>query len=257
MTLAVIVQARYGSSRLPGKILNPLGSKTALARVLDRCARIMAADTVIAAVPDGAENEPVAEAVKAAGYAVARGPEDDVLTRYANAARAVEADTVMRATSDCPFLDPKLCDQVIAVWRETGADYVSNTSPPLFPHGLDCEVFSADLLFDAEAKATEPAAREHVTPWIRGQAHLTLGNLTGPGDGVERLRWTLDYPEDLEFCQAVYAHLGEDKAAVIGWAELAEVCSQHPELAQINAKRHDTLRLARGTRASLQRRWAG
>lgn len=257
MTLAVIVQARFGSSRLPGKILNPLGSKTALARVLDRCARIAAADTVIVAVPDSAENDPVAEAAQAAGYAVARGPEDDVLTRYANAARAVEAESVMRVTSDCPFLDPRVCDQVIALWRETPADYVNNTAPPLFPHGLDCEVFSAELLFEAEAKATDAAAREHVTPWIRAQAHLTLGNLTGPGDGVERMRWTLDYPEDLTFCQAVYAHLGEEQAAVIGWAELAEVCRRHPELTAINAKRHDTLRLARGIRASLQRRWAG
>jgi spore coat polysaccharide biosynthesis protein SpsF (cytidylyltransferase family) len=113
MTIAIIVQARYGSTRLPGKIMRPLGGATVLRRVLDRCARIPGADVVVCAIPDTDENEPVAAEAARAGAVVVRGDERDVLARYAKAASAVGADMVMRVTSDCPFIDPgrRLCLQ--------------------------------------------------------------------------------------------------------------------------------------------------
>ncbi|WP_339748825.1 glycosyltransferase family protein [uncultured Maricaulis sp.] len=242
MTLAIIVQARFGSTRLPGKILNPLGSKTALARVLDRCARIAGADHVIAAIPDTHADDVVADAARAAGYAVSRGSESDVLSRYAKAARDCGAEYIMRVTSDCPFIDPQICDRVVDLLHATHADYACNSMPAQFPHGLDCEVFPAVLLYRADRLANEPGDREHVTPWLRQHPHLHHACLVGPGQGLERLRWTLDYAEDLAFFQAVYAELGE-AAATASAAQLAALCLRRPDLVAINAGRLDLGRL--------------
>ncbi|MCW5724111.1 MAG: glycosyltransferase family protein [Maricaulaceae bacterium] len=251
MTLAVIVQARMGSSRLPGKVLEPLGGKSALLRCLDRCTAIPGAGLVLCAVPDTYGDEEVAEEAADAGYMVVRGPEDDVLSRYAKAAREAGADLVMRVTSDCPFIDPVICGRVVNLLHASGADYASNNMPALFPHGLDCEIFPAMLLHEADKLARTPEEREHVTPWIRNHPHLRKANLAGPGGGLERLRWTLDYDADLEFAAAVYAELGE-AAAHITAAELAAFCLRRPDIARINARHVDEARLNGGARAELQ-----
>lgn len=250
MTLAIIVQARFGSTRLPGKILNPLGSKSALARVLDRCARIDGADHVIAAIPDTEADNAVAREAESAGYAVSRGSESDVLSRYAKAARDCGAEYIMRVTSDCPFIDPTICDRVVNLLHSTHADYASNSMPALFPHGLDCEVFPAVLLYRADRLASEPGDREHVTPWLREHPHLRRACLVGPGQGLERLRWTLDYAEDLAFFEAVYAELGE-AAATVSAAQLAALCLRRPDLVAINAGRLDLRRLEDGEQAEI------
>ncbi len=127
MTTAIIVQARFGSTRLPGKIVRPLGARTPLAYVLQRCARIPGADVVVCAVPRGAGDDGVAELARAYGAEVFRGSEIDVLDRYRGAARAVGATTVMRVTSDCPLIDPAICGEVLAVLAASGADYACNS----------------------------------------------------------------------------------------------------------------------------------
>lgn len=241
MTLAVIVQARMGSSRLPGKVLQPLGRRTALAVCLDRCARIPGVDVVVCAVPQSSRDDPVAEEAARHGHAVARGPEDDVLARYALAAKAVEADIVMRVTSDCPVIDPDVCAAVIDLHARTGADYACNNIPPRFPHGLDCEVFAANRLYEADWLARDAHDREHVTPWLRRETGYARAALTGPGAGMERLRWTLDHPEDLDFFQGLAATLG-DNIDTAGWAEIAAVCLRRPDLVARNAGQVDESR---------------
>lgn len=243
MSLAVIVQARTGSSRLPAKVLQPLGLKTALARVLDRCARISGVDTIICAIPDNEPDDRLEREIRDLGYGVSKGSETDVLSRYAKAARDCGAEYVMRVTSDCPFLDPQVCGQVISLFHGSRADYATNTMPPLFPHGLDCEVFPALVLDEADRIASDPHDREHVTPWIRGHAFFNKVNLRGPGNGLQNLRWTLDHPEDLAFCQAIFDELGE-QAATISHSELAALCLRRPDLTTINSERSDTARLA-------------
>lgn len=243
MTAAIIVQARMGSTRLPGKILETLGSRTALARCLDRCRAVPGIDLVVCAVPDTDENEPVAEEAADCGAMVVLGDEHDVLSRYARAAREAGADIVMRITSDCPFIDPVVAGRVLALLRDTGADYATNNAPALFPHGLDCEAFSAALLYEADLRAGDPYQREHVSPWIRTHPGLSHVNLRGPGGGLERLRWTLDRPEDLAFFRAVYAEMGE-AAATASAAEIAALCLRRPDLVAINAECADEARLA-------------
>ena len=243
MTLAVIVQARMGSSRCPGKVMMDLGGEPFLKRCLDRCDRIPGADLVVVAVPDLPQDDPVAKAAQSWGYAVVRGSESDVLSRYAKAAREVRADAVMRVTSDCPFIDPEICGETIRFWQESGADYGCNNMPPGFPHGLDCEVFDADALLSADELAKLPYEREHVTPWIRTNPLMTKSSIQGPAGGIETLRWTLDHPEDVDMFRAVYAELGE-AAPFARASDYLSLCLRRPDIAAINAIRHDPARLA-------------
>ena len=248
MVTAVIVQARYGSTRLPGKIIKPLGIKnlgvtTPLYAVLSRCSRIPEVDIVVCAVPDTPENDPIEAEARSAGAVVTRGPEADVLARYHLAARAVGADTVMRVTSDCPLIDPLVCSRVLQALSLTGADYASNNMPPLWPHGLDCEAFPARHLATAMREATAPHDREHVTPWLRRNPSFQRVSLDGPGGGRERHRWTLDYPEDFALFEALWAAT-RGTAATMDFFAVADFLDNHPEITAINRHLIDPARLA-------------
>ena len=237
MTVAIIVQARFGSSRLPGKVLLPLGAGTVLAEVLRRCRAVPGVDVVCCAVPHGQLDDAVAEIAADAGAEVSRGSETDVLDRYWQAARQLGADLVMRVTSDCPLIDPALCGQVLALVGP-GVDYASNNMPPGFPHGLDCEAFPAQALAEAAAKATDAGDREHVTPWLRRSDPARLRALAGPGGDLVRHRWTLDYPEDYVFLRRLFRRLpGGPSGAIPDWRQTLAV-AQDPALMRINESRH-------------------
>ncbi len=246
MVFAVIVQARMGSSRFPGKVLEPLGDRSALAVCLDRCARIKGVDVVVCTTPYGAENDPIAEEAARFEYTVIRGPEDDVLGRYALAAAAVEADLVMRVTSDCPLIDPGVCGEVVELFQRTRSDYACNNMPPKFPHGMDCEVFAAERLYEADWLARTAYDREHVTPYLRREAGYRRAALTGPGRGLERLRWTLDFPEDLTFLQGVAEAL-DHRIYDATWLDIVELCLRRPDLVVLNENRIDDDRLSAST----------
>ncbi len=251
MTNAVIVQARWGSTRLPGKILENIGDKPALLWCLDRCAQIPGVDAVVCAVPVGEDDDKIANMASVAGYRVTRGSQLDVLARYAKAAREVDADVVMRVTSDCPFIDPVICGQVLTLQAGAGVDYACNNMPPLLPHGLDCDAFPAALLYEAERCARDPYEREHVTPWLRNHRRLSKACLRGPGGGLERLRWTLDHAADLAFFRACVDAFGSG-AEQASAAQLVALCLRRPDLVEINAAMVDQARLVDNVSAPLQ-----
>jgi UDP-2,4-diacetamido-2,4,6-trideoxy-beta-L-altropyranose hydrolase len=230
---AIIVQARLGSSRLPGKILQRIGGRTVLAHDIARLKSVRGADLVVIATTDKESDTPVAEAAAAAGAIVFRGDETDVLARYLGAARMVNADVIMRVTSDCPLIDAAICDAVLALRTETGADYAANNMPRLFPHGLDCEAFTRAALERAAIEAIDPYDREHVTPWLRRMPGLKRANLTGPGWPANQQRWTLDFPEDLTFFADLFAKMPLDP--VPSWQEVLSYLGHHPELVRANA----------------------
>lgn len=234
MTLAVIVQARAASSRIPLKVLESMGERSALLRCMDRCRQIEGAELVLAAVPDTSENDEIAEEASDAGYLVTRGPEEDVLARIAAAVRDSGAETIVRVSGHHPFIDPQICSRVVNLLDDTYADFACNNMPMRFPDGLQCEAFPAHVLQEADRNATRPFDRQSVTGWIRTHPRMRRVALTGPGNGLENLRWTLEEPADLDFCAAVYAELGE-RAATITAAELAALCLRRPDISRLNA----------------------
>jgi spore coat polysaccharide biosynthesis protein SpsF len=243
MVFAVIVQARMNSTRLRGKALELVGRKTALQRCLSRAMRIDGVDEIVCAVPQGSENNAVADEAARSGARIVRGPEKDVLARYGMAARAVRADVVMRLTSDCPLADPGLASTLYHRFVADQPRYGSNNLVITFPHGLDCEIFSADALYAAEAKTFDAYDREHVTPFLRRTHDGCQLSMEWGGAPVCDLRWTLDYPEDLAFFRALFALAGEE-VAEMNWLEIAAFCRQHPQLQEFNACRRDPSRLA-------------
>lgn len=235
-TAAVIVQARMGSTRLPGKVLMQVGGTTVLDHVLTRCQAIAGTDVVCCAIPDSADSDPVADEARRIGVEISRGSEHDVLDRYWRAARALKADVVMRVTSDCPLLDPAVAAEVLALCAREGADYACNNMPPTWPHGLDCEALTFAWLERAARAATAPYDREHVTPYVRNHPEALKANLPCPAGGVAKHRWTLDTPADLEFMQELFPCLPAGPAGW-DWRVPLAVVEADPALARVDNSR--------------------
>jgi spore coat polysaccharide biosynthesis protein SpsF len=159
-----------------------------------------------------------------------------VLDRYVKAARSVDADVIMRVTSDCPLIDPELCADVLRARAEARADYAANNFVYGYPHGLDCEIFTRAALEEAGTTAQEPYDREHVSPWMRRNPQYRRESLVGPGTAAAKWRWTLDFPEDLDFLRALHHYL-PPPPAMPGFREIAAVVERVPELTEINANR--------------------
>ena len=226
--VVAIVQARVGSSRLPGKVLMPIAGRPMVEHVLHRADAIDAVDEVVAALPDIAEDDPLAEVVRATGTRVVRGSPGDVLARYAAAATASAAEIVVRITADCPLLSPEVSGRVLAAFAD--CDYASNTVVRTFPRGLDTEVFSRKALERAHAEARDPVEREHVTPFLYG--HPDRFVLRQVIDALDRsaLRWTVDTPADMAFVSAVYEELG----ACFEMRDVLALLTKRPELNALN-----------------------
>ncbi|NBO17915.1 MAG: aminotransferase class III-fold pyridoxal phosphate-dependent enzyme [Proteobacteria bacterium] len=208
MHVVAIVQARMTSSRLPGKVLMPLGGVPVLSWCVRAALSIPGVDNVVVATSDDASDDVIAQWCEEQGGNCVRGPLGDVLTRYAMAARQAQATHVLRLTADCPLLDAQVCGAVLAMMLRGGYDYVSNCVPRQWPDGLDCEAFTAEALFTAEKEARDPQQREHVTPFIRNHQHrFRVGMLPCPLPGLHAERWTLDTPADMEFLQALVPYL--------------------------------------------------
>lgn len=206
MRIVAIVQSRLGSSRLPGKALLTLGGKPMLAHVLERAHAIRDVDSVVLATSDSLRDESLIPVASASGTPVWVGSEWDVLGRMHDAAKACNADVIMRLTGDCPFLAPEVCDEVIGAFRSTECDYMSNdTSRSGFPDGMDCEVFSMHALAMATVHATNRQDREHVTPWIRRMLRCGL-YLCADGDYSAR-KLSVDTPENYQYAKEVHRHL--------------------------------------------------
>jgi spore coat polysaccharide biosynthesis protein SpsF len=232
LRVVAIIQARMGSTRLPGKVLLDLAGETVLARVVNHVRRShLIAETLVATTNHSAD-DPIVEECRMFGVAISRGDENDVLDRYFQAAQALSAEAVVRITSDCPLIDPEITDKTIAAFLASRPDYASNVLERTYPRGLDTEVFSMDALGRAWREARKPYEREHVTPYIHEHPEkFKLLSVTGDEDHSDH-RWTVDTPEDLEFVRAVYARVGNKTE--FSWRDVLSVLDRHPELSEIN-----------------------
>jgi spore coat polysaccharide biosynthesis protein SpsF len=235
VTTAAIVQARTGSKRLPGKVLKKIGSRTVIEEVLHRCSQIPGVDIVVCAIPDLKRDDKLVGLVEGAGALVVRGSERDVLGRYTQATAVVSASVILRITADCPLLDPEVCGAVLSLRAREGADYASNGLQCSFPKGLDCEAFTAAALAQAAVKASSAYDREHVTPWLIRAPHIKRINLFSGDSRLARLRWTLDYPEDLAFLRAVFTKLPPHAHRM---SDVLAVIERDPAIMDINAIRN-------------------
>lgn len=233
MTTLIIVQARMGSTRLPGKVLLPLAGAPMLTRLVERLRRVERANGIVIATTTHQSDDAIAAQCAQLGVPCHRGSEHDVLSRYADAARAHGADVVVRITSDCPLIDPALVDQVIAVYEEGGSDYVSNMLPPTWPYGMAVEVFSAAVLQQAHAEATQAAEREHVTPFLYWHPErFRLRNVASPVD-LSQHRWTVDTPEDYELVRRLFENL-YPRSPDFRQADILALLARHPDWPDIN-----------------------
>lgn len=229
--VVAIIQARLGSSRLPGKVLLDLAGEPMLARVVERVQRAELIDDFVIATTNESRDDPLVELCGARGWAVHRGSENDVLDRYHGAAKASDADVVVRITSDCPLLSADVLDRVVARFLKTPTlDYVSNTQDPrTFPRGLDVEVMSASALERAWTEDKDPAWREHVTPYIYRSGRFELASVVNDID-FSAQRWTVDTPEDYAFAKAVYDELPAD----FEWTDVLALLERRPDIQALN-----------------------
>jgi spore coat polysaccharide biosynthesis protein SpsF len=232
-----VVQARTGSTRLPGKVLADLCGTPLLGRVLDRVRRARRLDDVVVATTGAREDDRVVAIAEAAGARWFRGSEHDVLARVATAAREARAEIVVRVAADCPLLDPGIIDQVVAVLegRPADLDYVTTEPPATYPKGLDVEALYADALARVHRMATSAPAREHVTFFMYGEAPGLFRSFTlSDQEDNSRERWTVDTAADLALVRVLYEDLDLARRDV-GYRDVLAHLRRRPSLRAINA----------------------
>ena len=232
MKVVAIIQARMGSTRLPGKVLKDIGGETMLARVVRRAQQATLLDQIVVATTVESGDDVIVAECECLRVPVFRGDEQDVLDRYYQAAKAYDADTVVRVTSDCPLIAPEITDRVIRAFLDETPDCASNTLGRTYPRGLDTAVVTTAALARAWREAPEPYQRAHVMPYIYQNPDLfRLLSVTGEVD-YSNYRWTVDTQEDLDFVRAVYDRLGNDDT--FGWRDVLKILAQEPELTELN-----------------------
>lgn len=234
MKIVAIIQARMGSTRLPGKMLQDIAGKPAIERVFKRVRQSKLIQEIWLATTASPADDKLADWAEKNGVSCYRGSENDVLDRYYQAALKSKADVAIRITGDCPLLDWRVVDEVIKCYGDGSKyDYASNTDPPTYPDGLDVEIFSFKALERAWKEAELQSEREHVTPYIRKHPELfKMSNVKNDTD-LSFHRWTLDTKEDLDLISRI---AGECDKIEGDWGlpDIIRILSEHPDWLAIN-----------------------
>jgi spore coat polysaccharide biosynthesis protein SpsF len=233
MNVIAIVQARTGSTRLPGKILKKINNKVVLDYVIERIQQCSKIDDIVLATTTSEKDDVLEKYAKNKVITLFRGSEEDVLSRYYKAAEKYKADQVVRITSDCPLIDPKIIDKIIDSHIANKADYTSNTLNRTYPRGLDVEAISFKTLEEAYKNSNKEYQREHVTPYIiEHPEKFKLQNIESVGK-IRRpdIRITLDTPEDLKLIKKILLHFNNLDFTT---EEIIEFLNRNPKLLDIN-----------------------
>ena len=237
MNINAIIQARMGSTRLPGKILLELSGKPILAHVVDRLRYSKFINEVIIATTDLPEDNPTEEFCKNNDISFFRGSSNNVLSRYYEAAKKYSSDLVIRITADCPVIDPMIIDDMLGLYFEstkTGkVDYLSNVHPRTFPRGLDAEIFTFTALEKAYNEANKEYEQEHVTPFFYQNPEIfSLKNFANNKD-YSFHRWTVDTDEDFKLVKEIYFELYQP-GEIFLFQDILNLFDRKPELFTIN-----------------------
>jgi len=232
-----IVQARMGSSRLPGKVLLDIGGEAMLYRVVVRARRARSIGQVVVATTTDSKDDPVEVFCKSKGFPCFRGDPFDVLDRYFQAARLFGASTIVRLTADCPMIEPAEIDRIVQAFFQANVDFAANRLPPPWkrttPIGMDTEVVSLKALSLAWQKAEEKYAREHVMPYLYEKTGRFQVLLVDHEPDLGYLRLTVDTPEDLALARKIYQYF--DNSDDFSLTEILDFLKDSPELLDINA----------------------
>ena len=234
------VQARLGSSRFPGKIMQPLAGEPLLVRLIERIKSAKYCGTVIVATTYNDIDDPVAELCKANKILCYRGHPTDLLDRHLNVGKLFNADAVVKIPSDCPLIDHAVIDKVIKFYLDNylSFDYVSNLHPATYPDGNDVEIFSMESLEKAWEEAEKDLEREHTTPYFwENPDKFKIGNViweTGLDYSMSH-RWTIDYKEDYLLIKNVYDEL-YNKNHVFSLEDILILLKEKPGISKINEK---------------------
>ena len=238
-----IIQARMGSSRLPGKVLSLVCDRPMLWHIVDRVRAVRGVAGVVVATSDSSSDDTIYEFCREFQIDVYSGSLNDVLDRFYRCARSHRAEVVLRVTGDCPLFDPEIVSQMLQRFRgegpfdhmgvATGAGVAGVSGGGRYPDGLDAELTSIDALETAWCEATQPLEREHVTPFVwkrperfRVATHFSLVDYS-------HLRWTVDNQEDLDVIRRIYAALYDPHRHFV-MQDVLDFLAAHPEIGQRN-----------------------
>lgn len=227
MRIALIIQARMGSTRLQGKVMMPILGKPLLQHLIERVRGIGEGDVVIATTTSPLD-DPIEDLGHTLGVKVFRGSENDVLSRYV--AASMEYDVVVRLTGDCPLLDPDLIDTMLTHFLSDQVDYVSNTILRTYPRGYDVEILSKDALERVNGLAKTPSEREHVTLYVlKHQDRFSIRQFERNPD-ISHWRLTVDTLEDFELVKRIFESLPEG----FRLSDVERLLKENPFLLDIN-----------------------
>ncbi len=242
--IALVVQARMGSTRCPGKVLADVQGRPMLARMLERLSFVSAPCQVVLATTASEADAPIARLGEELGVRTFLGHPTDLLDRHLGAARSVSATAVAKVPSDCPLVDPRVVDRVLFAYleEEGQVDYVGNLHPATWPDGNDVEVMPLHALELAHREAKKPHEREHTTPFFWDQpGRFRLRSVINPTSGAGKdlamsHRFTVDYPEDLTFVRAVFGALLPTKGPNFSVEDVLALLEARPDILASNAR---------------------
>ncbi len=234
--IGAIIQARMGSTRLPGKVMLGAAGKPLLGLLLDRLSFTTKLDRVVVATTTDPHDDVIADYCACINVPVFRGSENDVLDRYYQAAKHFGFNVIVRITSDCPLIDPGLVDEMVQFFVDHPGEYdlVTNRYPLTFPDGLDADVMSIDSLRYAWEHATEQHQREHTIPYF-WEAGMRVYNFEHPDRLINSQRWTLDYPEDYQLIRRIFDALYR-KGKLFTTQDILRYLEQNPDVQRLNAQ---------------------
>ncbi|MCX6722591.1 MAG: glycosyltransferase family protein [Candidatus Staskawiczbacteria bacterium] len=234
MKIVAIIQARMGSTRLPGKMMLKILGKPIIEHVFERIKDSQLINEIWLATTLNAEDNVLADWADSKGKKVYRGSSDDVLERYWQTAKQAGADIVVRITGDCPLHDSEVIDSVINKFLSGGFDYVSNAHPPTYPDGLDTEVFSFQALEKSWEEAKLKSEKEHVTPYIwKNSEKFKIDNVSNEID-LSKERWTLDTKEDFLFIDNILKECAT-RGVKVNFKNVLDILESFPHWREINS----------------------
>ena len=234
MNIAVIIQARMNSSRLPGKVLKKINGKEMLKIMVNRVRKTQFPTHIVIATSTNPLDEAIVNFCKENNFSVAVGPEDNVLERYYAVAKGFNTQIIVRLTADCPLIDPDIIDATIKVHLDSQADYSSNTLYRTYPRGLDVEAFNFSTLEEVRNNDLEEQDWEHVTPYIYSHPRqFKLSSLSNPVN-MSHHRWTVDTIEDFRLIETIFCHF-KNREIDVRTNEVFEYLEKNPDVFNINS----------------------